>query len=366
MAPPPDRRWLAAAILTSAGVVGLSPMVGAIAALLRVVAKGQYVTLLGAIVAASALAMVLYALFNVRERRLVRYGSVAAGLGLALGYGFLTRSGIPDADAAERFHFVEYGLITFLFYKAWRSAGDLAIVVLPILATMLVGTLDEWLQWFVPSRVGEAKDVALNFFAGASGVLVALGTDPPARIATPLSQQSRRRIGLLASVALAVFAGFVHSVHLGHEIADREAGVFLSRYSESELNEVSKERASRWKSEPPMTWSRYSREDQYLTEAIAHVRRRNQQWDAGNLLAARQENLILEKYFAPVLDTPSYITNQGHRWAPEQRVQAERIPGPGFMIYESDALTYFVVTWPPAIYWLFVVVAILLTLRRTL
>ena len=99
---------------------------------------------------------------------------------------------------------------------------------------------------------------------------------------------------------------------------------------------------------------------------MAHVRRRNQRWEEGNLLAARHENLILENYYAPVLDTPTYISATGHRWPDAQRAQAEGISGPGFMIYESDALDYPVLTWPPALYWLVVTVAILLGFRRML
>jgi hypothetical protein len=173
-------------------------------------------------------------------------------------------------------------------------------------------------------------------------------------------------VAIVSSLAVLAFAAFFHSVHLGHEIADRDAGVFRSRYSASELAVVSAARAQRWQTDPPLTWSRYSREDQFHTEGIAHVRRRNERWDEGNALAARHENLILEKYYAPVLDTPSYISAVGHRWPAAQRRQAEAQQGPGFMIYVSDALTYPVVTWPVWVYWLVVASAILLTLRRTL
>ena len=57
-------------------------------------------------------------------------------------------------------------------------------------------------------------------------------------------------------------------------------------------------------------------------------------------MASRHENLILEKYYAPVLDTPSYVSAQGHRWPASQRADAEARIGPGFMIYVSDAQDY--------------------------
>jgi hypothetical protein len=356
-----------AAVAASTLVIAAAPVVGQLSAALRDLAKGHYTTVLGAIVAASAVTAIAFAIFAVRERRGQRYAWLLAAVLLATSYGYVSRTGIADADAAERFHFVEYGLIAVLFYKAWRPAGDGAVIILPILSGIIVGTLEEWLQWYVPGRVGEAKDVLLNLFAVGAGVLFALGLDPPARVTLAIVHPpSRRHIARLSAAAIVVFAGFFHSVHLGHEIADRQAGVFRSRYSAEQLREVSAARAAKWKGNPPLTWSRFGQEDQFLTEGVAHVRRRNQQWDAGNRLAARQENLILEKYYAPVLDTPSYISATGHRWPAPQRQEAEQLRGPGFMIYESDALTYPVVTWPPAVYWLIVTGAVVLTLRRTL
>jgi hypothetical protein len=359
-------RWLVAAIAVSITVIGAAPLVGQINVALRDLAREHYRTVLGAIVGGSVFVALAAASVYIRDRRRERYTWIAAAIALAVAYGYVSRTGVADTDAAERFHFVEYGLIAFLFYKAWRPSADGAVIVLPLVAGLLVGTLEEWLQWFVPARVGEAKDILLNLFAVVTGVLFALGVDPPPRVTLTLSPSSRRRLAVLGSLTLVVFAGFFHSVHFGHEIADRDAGVFRSRYDADELLAVSASRASGWKSSPPLTWSRFSREDQYLTEGVAHVRRRNQQWDEGNLLAARQENLILEKYYGPVLDTPSYISAEGLRWPAEQRAHAEGLRGPGFMIYESDALPYPVVTWPPTIYWLVIVTAVLLTLRRSL
>ena len=88
------------------------------------------------------------------------------------------RTGDADTDVVESFHFVEYGLLTLLFYRVWRPIGDLSVFVLPVLAGLLVGTLDEWLQWFVPSRVGEMRDVVLNGVAIACGLLFSIGFEP--------------------------------------------------------------------------------------------------------------------------------------------------------------------------------------------
>ena len=96
-----------------------------------------------------------------------------------MGYSVVSSSGLPDVDVVERVHFIEYGLLTWLFYRAWRANGDLSMFILPVLAGVLVGTLDEWLQWFIPVRVGEARNVLLNLVAIACGLLFGAALEPP-------------------------------------------------------------------------------------------------------------------------------------------------------------------------------------------
>jgi hypothetical protein len=97
--------------------------------------------------------------------------------------------------------------------------------------------------------------------------------------------------------------------------------------------------------------SRLSAEDQYLTEGHWHVERRNRSWSAGDFAGAWYENLILERYFAPVLDTPSYVDKAGHRWSPEHRADAERHAAAPARRYESRAHPSEIFVWPTALYW---------------
>jgi hypothetical protein len=86
-------------------------------------------------------------------------------------------------------------------------------------------------------------------------------------------------------------------------------------------------------------------------------------WGEGNIMASRHENLILEEYYAPVLDTPSYVSATGLRWPLEQRADAESRIGPGFMIYVSDALPSPIFIWPKWVFWSIVAVVVLVMLR---
>jgi hypothetical protein len=276
---------------------------------------------------------------------------MATAIILAVFQGWLFTTGNPEVDAVERVHFVEYGLLTLLFYRAWRPAGDPSIIVMPVLAGLVVGTLEEWLQWFIPNRIGEARDVLLNLAAIGSGLLFALGLDPPETFARTPRPGSAARIGMASGATLMTYAAFIAIVHLGHEVTLPDVGTFRSRYSATRLAELSRDRAARWKTRPPVTLVRLSAEDQYMDEGLWHVRRRNEAWAEGDYLTARQENRILETFFAPVLDTPSYVSVSGHRWPSEQRQDAEARTLGQPVAYVSDAEPYPVLTWPWGVYW---------------
>jgi hypothetical protein len=349
------------AVGVSLALILAGPVIGQLRAALERALPGQYRAVLVAAVGACVASALAVALLRIRERRLFRFGLILAALAIGVAYALLSRSGDPAVDAVERFHFVEYGLITLLFYRAWRSAGDLSLFVLPILAGIVVGTLEEWLQWFVPVRVGEARDVFLNLWAILCGLLFSVALEPPARVAFPVSRQSSIRVRRLAACAVIVFALFFHTVHLGHRIDDGDIAPFRSAYRRDELGALAQDRALRWNTNPPLTWSRYSREDQYFSEGVALVRQRNRCWDAGNIACAWRSNEILERYYAPVLDSPSYVSATGHRWPPAQREDAlrrrsEQVDAPA----PDDGSI--VVTWPKPIFWTVVaaVVALLL------
>src|SRR5688500_5935017 len=153
---------------------------------------------------------------RIREHRAWRYGALIAAMTIAVLYARATSTGNPDIDVVEYFHFVEYGAITFLFYRVWSKRRDVTSFALPVPAGLLVGTLDESLQAFIPTRVGELHDVFLNGAAIGCGLLFSIGLDPPERLVA--LRDRRSRITLAACTALVIAAGalFLHTVHLGY------------------------------------------------------------------------------------------------------------------------------------------------------
>ena len=190
------RLLLAAAV--SAAVILSSPFIRDIRDWIRATFPGQYATVVATAVALAIGLALVVAVLRIRDRRALRYGAIVAALALGVAYAMWNAQGIAEVDAVERVHFVEYGLITLLFYRAWRPRGDASMFVLPILAGVAVGTLEEWLQWFIPGRVGDMRDVFLNGVAIVCGLLFSVGVDPPDAGALELRPGSLRRIGIVA------------------------------------------------------------------------------------------------------------------------------------------------------------------------
>src|SRR5436190_4128979 len=244
----PARFLLALGVATA--LVLSAPFIGFVRSWIRSTFPGQFVRIVAGAIAALGAAAMLAAILRIRENRLLRYAALVAALGLAVWFSVVEATGNPDVDVVQRFHFVEYGLITFLFYRAWRPLGDPAILALPILAGLLAGTADEWLQWFIPNRVGEIADVLLNGIAIGCGLLFSLGADPPDQFQWTMPPRSVMRVGRLAAVAILTIALFFHVVHLGYDIRD-EVAVFKSRYSLSALHALAASRQAQWQIHPP-------------------------------------------------------------------------------------------------------------------
>lgn len=290
-------------------------------------------------------ATLVFGLARIRERRRFRYLALALGVSIGAAYILLT-----DLTFSESFHFAEYGLLTLLFYRVWHARGDGSVLLLPALAGLLTGTLDEWFQWFVPIRAGEARDVALNAIAIGCGLLVAVGIEPPRPLTLALRRESLLPASAWAAAGIVVFGLFFQSAHLGHDVTDEEIGMFRSRYTAAGLLAAARERADRWRDAPPLVQRRVAREDQYLTEGLWHVQQRNQAWSAGETHAAWRENRILEKFYAPVLDAPSHAGVSGHRWPPEQRAEAARSAADR-RPYVSNASPVPMYAWPRPLFW---------------
>lgn len=348
---------LAVAVLASLAVVLGSPQLGAIRSAAFVAFPAQYRYLMSGAVVCLTVALVLGCARRVRDRRVSRLALLVASVGLGVVVSRAMRSGDPNVDAVEAFHFVEYGVLTVLFYRVWRPVADLSSWVGPALATAAVAVCDEWVQWFIPLRAGEMRDVWMNAASIACGLLFAMALAPLDR---PLRTRpgTYQRLGVAASGVLLLGAGFFATAHLDYQIQDPEIGTFVSIDTGDALVARGMERRDRWRHRPALTQPRIGREDQYLSEALWHVRRRNDAYADQDFVSAWSENRILEKFYTPVLDMPSYASATGLRWPEAQRqtVDAGRRRQPS-VTFVSQAHPYPIHPWSKATYWAAVGVA---------
>jgi hypothetical protein len=341
------RLWLA--LSASAVVILSSPFAGQLRSAILTAFPTQFRLIVGGATAAVVIIAIVVALIRGAGRGVL--GLVAAIAG-GLVYAQLVATGNPNVDAVEHVHFAEYGIVAWLYYEAWRPLNHGLVVIWPLLAGILTGIVDEFVQWYVPLRVGEAHDIFLNAVAVACGLCFAASIDPPSTFAVPLQRRAVRPVAYGIATVVLAFAVFFQTVHLGHRLFRPELGMFWSTYDDAALLAASRERASRWKSRPPVVLHRLSREDQYLSEGLWHVQERNRAWGAGDAFTAWRENMILETYFGPVLDTATYDTPAPPRWPAAQRAQAAAIVGPDPGFYMSRAAPYPIYTWSPIAFWI--------------
>ena len=101
----------------------------------------------------------------------------------------------------ETVHFLEYGVLGVLLYRALRThIRDSSVFVAGALIGILVGIFDEIIQWLVPGRYWDFRDVALN---GGASILVqiAISRLAPA-LSSPISRGSLRRLCRLAAAVV--------------------------------------------------------------------------------------------------------------------------------------------------------------------
>ena len=103
---------------------------------------------------------------------------IAVALGVAVVYLMVfVRMGLE-----ERTHLIEYGVVAVFIHEALteRASHSRRVplpAVLAILATALLGALDESIQAFIPSRVFDVQDIVFNILAAVMAIAtsVALG-----------------------------------------------------------------------------------------------------------------------------------------------------------------------------------------------
>ncbi len=327
-------------------------------------------------VAAAVLVVCSSATINLRRRGL----PASAYLWLiAVFAGFGTYAYALRNNPVEAIHLMEYGLLGLLVYRALvHRIRDYSVYVAAALVVGMIGIIDEWIQWIVPSRYWGLRDLQINLVAGGLTQLAIGAGLRPAIISGRPSWQSYRRLSHIAALGLfmlglsymntperiAIYAmrvpflsflldGKSVMIEYGYLYRDPEIGVFRSRFRLEELHKYDRERGL----EAAEALDHYINDDRYeqfltiynvhrdtyIHEAGVHLFRRNKfvrfatfkEFKRGeNYDIALRENRILEKYF------PTALENSTHLWTPElrQTVDKNAMKGPEFQSAVSMGL----------------------------
>lgn len=101
---------------------------------------------------------------------------IAVALGVAAAYLLVF---VRMSISTERSHLVEYGVVAIFVYEALTErANNGRHVPLPallaVLATALVGVIDEGIQAVLPARVFDPRDMLFNALAGVMAIAASL------------------------------------------------------------------------------------------------------------------------------------------------------------------------------------------------
>ena len=147
---------------------------------------------------------------SLRQRQLATGAYLClAAVVLAFAVGIYLLRDIPE----EALHLVQYALLGLLFYRALtHRLRDYSIYPLAVLLTAMVGIVDEYIQWVVPTRYYDLADIRINLIAGLLGqVGLACGLRPRLVAHAP-TVASWRRLGYgIAAALLLLSISFINT-----------------------------------------------------------------------------------------------------------------------------------------------------------
>jgi VanZ family protein len=113
------------------------------------------------------LSIIGYLFFISQERNAIVYLKLAT-IGIIFGY-YLKTIPLP----AEKLHLLEYGVLSYfmgkLFHLNTTTQRDIRYLQ-ALCVISLIGALDEGIQYYLPNRVFDLKDIFLNSLAGFLGL----------------------------------------------------------------------------------------------------------------------------------------------------------------------------------------------------
>jgi len=332
------------------------------------------------VLAAIAVALAAAVFYVARHRSVVAGSLIWLVAAAAVFVAYTVQLGKKSPE--EAIHFVQYGVLGVLVFRALAfQRHDVSIYFSAAVICGVIGTVDEIIQWLVPQRHWDLRDVWINFFAAALvQVVIVKGLKPTYIAMRPGAGSIRFLCRLLATAAalmgvcmlntparIAWYAeripGLGYLKHnesvmaeYGYRYEDPDIGVFHSRLSPDALQQADRQRAAeaagilniyRGRSGYKDFLGIYTPvSDPFLHEARVHLfsRDANFSWameggensDRYSLMlnTAYRENQIVERYF------PNTLRASDYSWSADQLEVAKKnmLPDKAFSSWVSRHL----------------------------
>ena len=254
----------------------------------------------------------------------------------------------------EAIHFLEYGLLSFFLFKALsHNIRDRSIYITAALFALLIGTFDEIIQWMIPRRVWNFRDVGLNLLSGGLFQLAVWKVLRPKIISEKFNTKSLKIFTSVFASCLIILGLCVSNTpdrvyrytkkipwlsflqkeeamsEFGYKHKDPEIGMFYSRLSIKSLqktdNHMGEQYAQILNESIDKDYEQFIREyspttEPFMHELRVHIFRRDTYLTRGKSTSklndkkefyfiAYKENLILEKYFRNSVEKSIYRWN---------------------------------------------------------
>ncbi len=290
----------------------------------------------------------------------------------------------------EAIHFLEYGLLGFLLFKALKfHTKDVGIYFIAFFIGCLVGIFDEILQWIVPLRIWDIRDVGLNALSSGLFQVGLWWGIKPKGISSRIRLRSFRTLSILLTINVILFGLCLSNTpdrvsaytkafpglsflekeepmnRFKYTHVDPDIGEFHSLLSLEELRDRDQQdpvghgkTLQEWKNRAYKEFVRFYHPFKYpfLYELRAHVEIRDNTLRNAQIaeddekrksfyLMAYKENLILEKYFGQTL------SKSPHRWKKKQAESIKHLIDPSTP-YESPIRFGLVYPWSEMTMWI--------------
>ncbi|MBI5375021.1 MAG: VanZ family protein [Candidatus Schekmanbacteria bacterium] len=254
----------------------------------------------------------IYCIFRLGEQKYLRL-LMLAFLSYFYALMFTSLSQFP----AEKFHLIEYGILTFLAYRYFEIKSNTQNTQMAFLKSLsLVSCIsigDEFAQWISPNRVGTIEDIIVNI---KSSLLALAGIALIMPVNKLRKRPARKDIVELTYyfVVLILFiTAFITLVHeFGYEIRDRNY-YFYSSFPSEKLQELAvyvKDNKKDFSNLDILKALRGEKSDnmnggqkqlyKFVREASFHIYERDNAVEKKRYDKAINESAIIDKYYYPV------------------------------------------------------------------